>query len=523
MSDNVSDNGNQGSGASRPKSGNRVYRALLAVLTFVVLALVVVALLFAPWPGWLVDQPGGNGSGGSRQVHQTQLTYYCPSKMALSDTGKYGDSQFQANDGDMASSARYGAFGSVYRATVGPLTNGSEASDEILKGPNSIDGASVKTLGGSLDQGSRAFDTHLLAAKSGTGATASIASWATTGDLQGVAATACQVPALRQDFLLTGTKTGSTQQLVVANPSSKATSLQVKVWDTKHNQQLQLSTGSTLNVGANGESTMELSSAVPGADGLFVSIDSGETPVSAVVRSVSMDGLDAKGSDFVTPVGEPSNDVYLPGINEGDQVRLLLHAETASDATISWVNSKGSADQAKQQHVEAGKVAVVDLGAAPQDIAGIRVSGSAKLNAEANVTQSSDGGHVDFAFVSPVKPAAHSAIALPDKTSGELTLLNDSDEAATTTIRAYDGEGSEAGSKQISVPARGGIRVAVGDVSDKAALITLDHAQHIAWGMRVTQSDVSGAGLAGVAYISPSSLEPQSAQVWAKADRSIVR
>lgn len=519
MSNNVSDNQRD---SSKTKSQSRVYRVVLAVLTFVVLALMIVCLLFAPWPSWLVDNPGSNGSSGSRRVHQTELTYYCPSKMALSDTGKYGDSQFQANDGNMASSARYGAFGSVYRATVGPLTNGSESGDDTLKGPNSVDGASVKTFSGSLDSGSRAFDTHLLAAKSGTGATASVASWATTGDLQGVAATTCQVPVLRQDFLLTGTKTGTTQQLVVANPSSKATSLQVRVWDTKHAQPLQLSTGSTLNVGADGEATMELSSAVPGADGLFVSINSGETPVSAVVRSVSMDGLDAKGSDFVTPVGEPASDVYLPGIDEGDQVKLLLHADAASDATISWVNSKGSADQAKQQHVEAGKVSVVDLGAAPQDISGIRVSGSAKLNAEASVTRSGDGGHVDFAFISPVRPASHSAIALPDKTNGELTLLNDSDDSATTTIRAYDGQGSEAGSKQISVPARGGIRVAVSDISDKASLITLDHAQHIAWGMRVTQADVSGAGLAGVAYVSPSSLEPQSMEVWAKADRSIV-
>ncbi|MDF7663982.1 DUF5719 family protein [Bifidobacterium sp. ESL0763] len=507
---------------SAPKSRKGVYRALLAAVTLVAL-LVAVAVLLAPWPSWLVDPAGGTGSAGARRVHQTELTYYCPSRMALSDTGTYGDSQFQANDGDMVSSARYGAFGSVYRATVSPLTNGSQASADTLKGPGSETGSSVKTLSGSLDQGSRVFDTHLLKAKSGTGATASIASWATTGDLQGLAATTCQVPSLRHDFLLDGTQTGTTQQLVVANPSSKATSLQVRVWDTKHGQPLQLSTGSTLNVGANGESTMELSSAVPGADGLFVSVGGGETPVAALVRSVRMDGLDAKGSDFVAPVGRESNDVYLPGIDEGDQVRLLMRASQDGDATVTWVNDKGTPQKATAQHLEAGKVVVADLSAAPQGAMGLRVSGSAKLNAEASVTRSGDGGHVDFAFVSPAAPAARSAIALPDRTDGELTLLNDSDKAANATIHAYDGQGREAGSRIVNIPARAGVRVNPGDIGGNVSTLTLVGGDHIEWGMRLSQSDVSGAGLVGVAYVSPSSLERQSTEVWAKADRSIVR
>ena len=54
-------------------------------------------------------------------------------------------------------------------------------------------------------------------------------SWATDGDLKGVSAASCVVPALKQAFLLSGTKTGLTQQLVVANPSAKDTSVTIRI------------------------------------------------------------------------------------------------------------------------------------------------------------------------------------------------------------------------------------------------------------------------------------------------------
>ena len=55
-------------------------------------------------------------------------------------------------------------------------------------------------------------------------------SWATDGDLKGVSAASCVTPALNQSLMVPGTKTGMTQQLVVANPSAKATSVNIKVW-----------------------------------------------------------------------------------------------------------------------------------------------------------------------------------------------------------------------------------------------------------------------------------------------------
>lgn len=73
---------------------------------------------------------------------------------------------------------------------------------------------------GNVDDGSRLQDTRLLTASNGTGAV-SVMSWATDGDLKGVSAASCVVPALKQAFLLSGTKTGLTQQLVVANPSAR--------------------------------------------------------------------------------------------------------------------------------------------------------------------------------------------------------------------------------------------------------------------------------------------------------------
>lgn len=147
---------------------------------------------------------------------------------------------------------------------------------------------------GNVDDGSRLQDTRLLTASNGTGAVSSVMSWATDGDLKGVSAASCVVPALKQAFLLSGTKTGLTQQLVVANPSAKDTSVTIRIWGSDKSGALALSTGSTLTVASGKETVLNLSAAASGQDALYATVTGTDTPVAAIVHTVSMDGLTSK-------------------------------------------------------------------------------------------------------------------------------------------------------------------------------------------------------------------------------------
>ncbi|WEV74614.1 DUF5719 family protein [Bifidobacterium sp. ESL0798] len=513
--------GQQGSaspGASRSRSASRV---VLAVITVVVLVALIVAVVLVPLPGWLVDSPKAGNATGAQQVDQTDLTYYCPSRMALSDNGKYGDSAFQSSEGNETSSARYSAFGSVYEASVGAVTDGSVADNKKLTGDDTLDSATVKTYSGTVDQGSQAFETRLLKAKSGTGAAASVASWASEGDLKGLAASTCVVPALEQDFLLGPTTTGSTQQLSVANFSSKATSLQVQVWSTKHGSPLQLSTGNVVNIGANGETTLELSAAASGAEALFVKVKSKETPIAAVVRSVELDGLNAKGSDYAVPLSPASEKVYLPGVVGDDQVGVFARAEHDTDLSLSWVDGNG-VSPAKTQHLEAGKVVPIDLGKAPDGVSGLQASAASPVNVTAKVTQNADSG-TDFAYVTPSQAFPQSALVVSDHTEATVMLLNTSDSATKATLRGYDASGKPVGDKQVSLPANAGASIAAKDVGDNAVMFTLKNGSNVSMGMRLTQPDVTVAKLASVAYLGSAGLEPRNMKVWVNGNAGIVR
>lgn len=501
--------------------GHLAIRAALGVITILLLVLMA-AVVLLPIPGWLTDSVNEDSGLSSRQVSQTDLTYYCPSRMALSDSEKYGDSAFQQSEGDIASSARFAAFGSVYQATVGTVGAGNEVENKMLTGDDSVNGAGVKTYSGSVDKGSNAFSAHLLKAESGTGVAASVASWASVGDLKGLSASTCVAPALEQDFLLGPTTTGSTQQLSVANFSGKPTSLEIRIWSTKHGSPLELSTGNVLNVGAHSEATQELSAAAPGNEALFVTVKSKETPIAAVVRNVELDGLSAKGSDYVAPLSPADKRQYLPGISTDDEVKLMARSGRSADVTLSWVDDKGSV-RAKNEHLDAGRVSIVDLGKAPQNVSGLRVEAGEPVDVVAKVVRNSQS-YTDFTYVTPAGILADSATVQPDHTDGVLSVLNTSGEPAKAVLRGYDVSGNPSGDKDIDVPANAGININAKDVGADTVMYTLKGDKRIVMGMRLKlQSGDDELSSAAVAYLSASGLEPQSRKVWVEQDAGIVR
>ena len=336
------------------------------VSAVVLIALMTVFVCYRPWMG-LVDDAGG-AAAGAYDVSTERIEQYCPGRMALMDSDSYGDSEFQASSGNITSSARYAALGSVYMSSVTPMADADAEAERLSDGD---DADAIAVLSGAVDDGPTLFDTRLTASEDGTGAAGSVASWATDGDLRGVAAATCVVPSLSQSFMLPATATGTTQELVVSNPSDRATAVTMRVWGSSDGEAISLTTGNTLTVDAHGESSVDLAAAASGQDGLFVTLDSDETPVAAVVRMTRMDGLNPQGIDYIPPVSQSSSDAVIPSVREGDAVWVTVRAEETASVTVSWLTAQGTT-AADEGQLDAGRVTMFDLGRGSRAYAGRR-------------------------------------------------------------------------------------------------------------------------------------------------------
>ncbi|OZG68979.1 DUF5719 family protein [Bifidobacterium eulemuris] len=499
------------------------------LLTMLVILAISAVLVFLPGPSsWVDDTSSESGTAVSHTVSPTQLSTYCPSPMGLSDTETYGDSAYQASVGNQSSTARYAAFGSVYRSTISAFGADDGEEDSLsLESTGLNDADAVLVDGEELAQNSasRLMDTRLLSSGQGVGVAGAVASQATDGDLKGVSAASCIATDLTHSFLLAGTETGTTQQLIVANPSSKATTVDIQAWGSDASGALTLATSSTLAVPAYGESTMDIAAAASGQDGLYMTVSSAQTPVAAVVRTVSMDGLDSKGSDFAMPLGEASTASVVPSIAQGDETTAYLFSTEDTDAVLSWVGEDGL-DQAEEVTLEARRVTVIDLGQAPQGALALAVDAETEVNLAVATARSGADNQADFALTNAAHPVESSAVVIPDGMSARVTLANASDAAHTVTLHVYDTSGSHLGDHDIEVGANAAVSLTGDDLSGDdgtAAVLVLDDESHeIGWGVLLTNSAVDEADMAGLATLEATSLMPQHTQVWARSQNGIV-
>ena len=69
-------------------------------------------------------------------------------------------------------------------------------------------------------------------------------------------------------------------------------------------------------VGAGKESILNLAAAASEQDALYVTVSSADTPVAAVVRTIAMDGLTSKGSDYAVPNNASAKALAINGLSE---------------------------------------------------------------------------------------------------------------------------------------------------------------------------------------------------------------
>ena len=510
---------------------SKIGTALRVSASFVTMMIVIVmfALVAVARPARPVDDVSSSGSSSSHEVRQRQITAYCPARMSLPDATSYGDSEYQPSEGNIASTVRYAAFGAVYQAQFWKA-NDSAGERTTLADADPTDDSRVLAASADANNEATIMSTQLLESAAGAGATASVASSASEGDLRGVSAAVCQTPALEHSFVLSGTPTGTTQQLVVDNPSAKATTVAITAWGTSQDGPIVFSTGSTLTVGANNETVLDLSAAASGQDALFVKVTSRQTPISAVVRTVSMDGLTAKGSDWQVPLATQGKQLVFPTLAEGDKAALIVYAKDAGSVETQWLGKNDAVSTEASSHDYAGgKVTVIDLSSAPKGTQALSIRAEESVAAAVRVVRAGENGQEDFALINAASPASSSAIAIPDGLQSRLALVNTAQADTKATIVAYDSEGRLLAQRDVELGTDETTSLNTADlVSDDAekasvAIVSLENGQDIAWGVRLSSNTLDKAKVAGVAYLGSSSLMPRNERIWADRDMTIVR
>ena len=465
----------------------RVLRVIAAIITSLILVGALAFMGVANMPQWLVD-PANGSSATSHRVVQERLESYCGERMQLPDSTDWGDSDYRASEGNISSSASFAAFGTVHAASVSPFE---------------VTGAQT---------------ANLLKADAKSGQAGILASQASEGDLRGISAATCVVPAISQALLLPSTGTGSNQQLVLANPSSKPTTVSVEIYGTKNAGKMSLATSGNVTVRGNGQSTMDLSAAAPGQDGLYVKVTSESTAVAASVRVLVMDGLTPKGSDFAMPLGAEGTSNLIPSVRKGDKTTLYLSGRKNATVRASWVSDNGLISLGTFD-IRGQQVSAIDLGSVPSGVSGIQLDSDDVFLAQAKVTANGGDGQEDFALLPAVAPEKRSAIALPDGYDLSLTLANTSNAKTTATVAFMNDDGSMRQGKQVTIKANSAMTM---DTQGVAAVVTCKD-DTVAWGLRLGSDALTGKKVAGVSVVGPTELGVRVARITSTNSLSLVR
>lgn len=442
--------------ARRPtaRPGRPRLLALVSGLLLVLVAAGLILLAVVPLPAPVAGLLGGSAaSSPARRVASTTRQLYCPRSIGLADSGDYGDSSFSASEGDLASARTVLAFGSTYEGQISAVGSGS--SFEALSLPS----------GGKTGVSRAKADTAVIASSSqlsasaGDGLVGTSASWASTGDVRGLAASGCTVAVSQAHFLLPGTQVGRTAALEVANPSDKSTVISVRLWGASRAGQIHPAANSQVSLAAHSSTSINLPALTGHQDAVFVQARSTSVAVHMLVGTGAVQGLTPKGVEFAGDITRARTGVFT-GLSQGSSARLLLFSASSAHVEGGWLSRSGRADTKNLSagiDLTAGRVASVDLGSVPETIHALWFRSDAPVYAQIVQTATGQDSQEDYSLIGPQQGRKISALALPEGLSADIAVANDSDAAVRVRLRAVLQDGGLSAGKTVRVPAHSSV------------------------------------------------------------------
>lgn len=513
--------------ASRARQGSRG----LAVLSGLLLVLVTAAFVAASAvpmgravTGFLADS--SSTASSMRKVSATSRQIFCPRSIGLSDSGSYGDADFAASAGDLDSARTLLAFGSTYSGQISGVGTSAAAGQALALPSGSMAGVTRSKASSPVIASSQQ-----LSAAAGDGLVGASASWASTGDVRGIAAASCRAATSDATFLLPSMKVGRSAGLVVANDSDKSTLVSLRIWGSSKSGQIHPAANSQISIAAGSARTISLGALVGHQNAAAVSVHSSAVAVHLLVETTAAAGLTPKGVDYAEPLAASTRGT-LVGLEPGDSARLLLFSRDSARVTGSWLTSDGSADTknlVQGVSLPGGRVVSVDLGTVPEKTSALRFSADKPVWAEVVQTASASGGQEDYSLVAAHPGSRISVLPVPQGLDGEVSLANSSSASLSVRLRGIDAHGSF-GSKEktVTVPAHSSRTVSFSDLIDPSdSAIHADahgaavqsspsgRSSSIALAANLTSSRLSGAKVAQSTVLPFQSLMPSVSTVQA--------
>lgn len=556
---------------------HNVFVTLLASLSAIIFIAISVIFATKSFYTQFVDDALSPSSSITQRVTATNLKMVCPSRLAISESSDYGDSQYRESDGNISSYARYGVFGNMHNATVRNARDNGEFASKLHsvnsikvannKSNSNSDDSSINSDGSSansddsssssseelnddsdaensnnsdssvdnsarvvfyankkIDKDSQVLEGKLSASDSGTGLSASSASWASDGDLRGLSASSCVIPSRSQTFLVPEVDAGTSIRLVSVNSSAKPTIVQIRMWSVEHGSSvLGLSTGSTFTVDANSESTFDIAAAASLSKGLYVQVLSEQAPVASFMQYRRMQGLVVKGVDIIQPLESDCKSSIIPGVSQSDNAKLYIWSRKSSNVNISWMDDEGS-KSIKNVPLQSQELKVIDLGKVPDKVSALKLDSNNPIASMVELNRKSDGGQEDVAFATRVNGEGYRAIVTPvnpEETS--LYLASSGLDNTSVKLKAFDYKGDLLKDETIDIRANSSLELKANDIDANAVMFEINSKSNVAFAARLHKKEVDDAHLAAVAWIKSQSLEPQQVSVKVTRTQGVVK
>ncbi|QTE30256.1 DUF5719 family protein [Pengzhenrongella sicca] len=326
-------------------------------------------------------------------------------------------------------------------------------------------------------------------------AAASSASITTAGDLRGLAAASCQVPAAEQWLVGGSTELSNSATLVVANPGATAAEVTIEVFGPSGAVELAGSAGFLVAPGAERALLLEGVAAEQRLIAVHVSAAGGQ--VTARVQDSRLNGFTPAGVDLVSAGAAPSTRQVVSGLvvpdsalDDADTAVLRLLAPAAgTTARISLLGPAGVVALPGADSVElvAGEVTDLSLGGLPAGPYTAVVDADEPVVAAAMITRTGISGEFDDvpplerAWSAAAVPGLDATVALPAGVTGTVVLTGigsgadgSGEGTATGVLRAIGADGGVLAERDVSVPAGTTTSLDVGSLFPGTVVAGLD-------------------------------------------------
>ncbi|GAB3192626.1 DUF5719 family protein [Nesterenkonia suensis] len=308
------------------------------------------------------------------------------------------------------------------------------------------------------------------------------------GPVTGLATIECSVPQRSQWFFGPEVGAGATSLLTLANPFSRAATVEVTGYDADGHR----GSAGTRTLVVPGESVRTVNiAALAGSGSEFaVSVQASGAPVAAQLQSSRAVGLTGEGVDFLPGLARPATEHVMPGV----PVPESTEDEPASRPAELWIHAPGNArttmevqvfgddgvellDNPAVFTVEPGEVDTVDLRGLESGVYDVVVR-SDEPTYVAVSSHGPDGGEpaedaaaTDFAWQVGATPLrAGSGLLVPDVGESELRLTGLRSEAQVS-YRLLTEDGELSSPEEVTVPAEGAVTLSAEDLGDAVAVV----------------------------------------------------